>query len=80
MKCSEDLCKDVRVKWYDVRILKWYVGINDIPYFIYAEIYPRARSKIVLLFQIKYVDQIFRLNGSRRFLCTKCPILYLLNK
>ena len=54
-------------------MLKWYVDIYDIPYFIYAGIYPRAKLKIVLLPHIigKYVNKIFRLNGIHRFLCTK---------
>ena len=25
----------------DIRILKWYIGIHHIPYFIYAGIYPK---------------------------------------
>ena len=64
---------------FGVRILKWYVGINHIPYFIYAGVYPRSKLKIVLLSHnvVKYVDKIFRLNGSHRFLCAKNPLLYL---
>ena len=61
---------------FDVRILKWYVGINHIPYFIYAGIYRRTKFKIVLLSHNigKYADKIFRLTGSHRSLCTKNPV------
>ena len=80
MKCSEG--SRYFVHCFDVRILKWYVDINHILYFIYAVIYPRTKFKIVLLFHNigKYVHKIFRLNGSHRFLCTQNPILYLLKE
>ena len=70
------------VHCFDVCILKLYVGINHIPYFIYARIYPRTKLKIVFLSHNigKYLAKIFRFNGSHRFLCTKNPILYLLKE
>ena len=78
VKCSEG--SSCFIHCFDVRILKWYVGINHIPCFIYAGIYPRTKLKIVLLsYSIgKYVDKIFRLNDSHRFFGFKNPILYLL--
>ena len=70
------------VHCFDVRILKWYVGMNHILYFIYAGIYPRTKLKIVLLPHNigKYVDKIFRLKGCHRLNCTQNPILYLLKE
>ena len=70
------------VNYFDVRILKWYVGKDHIPYFMYTGIYPRTKLKIVRLPHNmgKYADKMFRLNGSHRFLCTRNPILYLLMK
>ena len=70
------------VHCFDVCILKWYVGINHIPYFIYAVIYPGTKLKIAFLSHSigKYVNKIYRLNGSHRFLCTKNPILHLLKE
>ena len=70
------------VNCFDMRILKWYVGIDHIPYFLYPGIYPRTKLKMVLLSHNigNYADEIFRLNGSHRFLCTKNPIFYLLMK
>ena len=80
VKCSEG--SRYFVHCFDVRILKWYVSINHILYFLYAGIYPRTKLKIVLLSHNigKYVDKIFTLNGSHRFLCTQNPILYLLKE
>ena len=80
VKCSEG--SRYFVHCFGVRILKWYVGIDDILYFIYAGIYPRTKLKIVLLPHNigKYLDKIFRLNGSHRFLCIQNLILYLLKE
>ena len=70
------------VHYFGVCILKWYVGINHVPYFIYTGIYPRTKLKIVLLSLSigKYIDKTLRLNGSHRFLCAKTPILYFLKE
>ena len=68
------------VHCFDVRILKWCVGINHISYFM--GIYPRTKLKIVLMSHNigKYANKIFRLNGSHRFLCIKNLLLYLLKE
>ena len=72
VKCSER--SRYSVHCFDVRILKWYVGINHIIYFLYAGIYPRTKL-IVLNMKIKYLDLF---NGKQRFLCT--PIVNLLKE
>ena len=67
------------VHCFDVRILKWYAGINHILHFIYARIYTRTKLKIVLLSR-NIGKHVFRLNGSHRLLCTQNPILHLLKE
>ena len=61
------------VNCFDVRVLKWHIGIIHILYLIYPGIYPRTKLEIVPL-----SHNIGKCN--QRFLCTKNPVLYLLMK